>query len=306
MIPTGCMGAFEITRLGPEDDAEIAAFAETLEEVHRAAFLPEAMERHRSAIAREHRVLSLVRGMELVAIVIEQGSKTALPVSHPTVIVRQERRREGIGTALAARIEAADRESGRVAIAAGVMADDQPTAAFLTHLGFRHADTLLKMETPLTPADEIAGSMVDIRHWDPANTGWSEQIATLYNVHFARGGSIPPISADDIATSAAKIGTRLLVALERETEDLVGYIEWLPDAMVHSIVVRRRWGGRGVAEALVRSLKRHIKAEGGTKLTSFVSPRNAASLRLHRAEGAQEVDQMRTYKKLLGDTLDAT
>ncbi|RED18815.1 GNAT family N-acetyltransferase [Pontivivens insulae] len=299
MIPTGLMEKFQITRLGAQDDAEIAAFAASLEEEQRAPFLPEVIERHRIAIAEENRVVSLVRDVELVAIVIEQGTRVAVPIPYPTVHVRGTRRREGIGTALIKRILEAARDAGCEAIAASVAAKDTTLANCLTRLGFRHTETLLKMETPLISVETGLDSLVDIQAWDASKSDWSEQISNLYNVHFSTRGNIPSITAEKMICAAKEAGARFLVALDRKTERLVGYADWYDGGMVNSIVVRKRWGGRGVAEALVNRVKHDVGASGGEKLTSFVSTRNAASIRLHRVAGAVEVDQLHTYKHAL-------
>ena len=301
MIPEGPFGAFDITRFSVGRDMPgIAEFCTALPEKEQTYFTPDMMQRMQPAIERGRSIVSIVRAPHLAAmvaaIVFEFGPAVQSPNSRPSIFVHAHHRRQGIATTLHSMIVERDRTAGFEALLSNVAADDKAAIGFLESCGYQHEITDLEMRTPLEPLEDIPLDGLEVKLWDGTKGAWSDQIAELYNLHFTRKGLIPRMTGDEIAARATDPKMKTLVAIDPATNTLQGYLDYYDDEFVNSIVIRRRDWGKRVADGLVMELKRRLKALDKQAIKSSVSPHNAASMRLHKAMGAEEVNRFHGYR----------
>jgi GNAT superfamily N-acetyltransferase len=213
-------------------------------------------------------------------------------------LVRPDRRREGIGTALYGAVSGWARERGSNEVEAWIDDEEQEGLAFAAGLGFRELSRELKVALDLDgyeppPVDPPPG--IEIVTWAER----PDATAGMHEVYVEAEPDIPgyegdePLALDDWLTEhMVGPGDRpewTFVALAGD--EVVGYAKFSlteaqPQTAFHDLTgVKRAWRGRGIAAALKRTQVRWAKDNGYARVVTNNEERNEPIRRLNERMG---------------------
>lgn len=212
------------------------------------------------------------------------------------VVVRPERRRQGIGRLLVESALVRERERGRHDLILGVLPDDIGGKGFLEATGFAFHSTLWDLDLPadaavapsMWPAGHVARDFDRTRDVRP----WS----ALFNVAFADHAT--PLQLDETFITAGLDDPAILDAdtlvVEGPDGDLVGFCATgpirregvvLPEGEIWTIGVRPDRQGSGLGRQLLRWGSGYLRSIGAPHVSLSVNGRNERALGLYESEG---------------------
>jgi GNAT superfamily N-acetyltransferase len=222
-------------------------------------------------------------------------------------IVRPERRREGIGTALFAALCGWARERGATEVEAHIDDEETEGLAFARALGFVEVSRELRVALRLEDYDPPA---VDPPPGIEIVT-WAERpdvTRGMYEVYREATPDIPGEEDDELAPYEEWFGEHMSGSGDRPEwtfvalagDEVVGYAKFSlteaqPQTAFHDLTgVKRAWRGRGIAGALKRRQIRWAADNGYTRVVTNNEERNEPIRRLNERLG---------YKPALGRRL---
>jgi GNAT superfamily N-acetyltransferase len=222
-------------------------------------------------------------------------------------IVRTERRRQGIGTALFRAVSAWSRERGATEVEAWIDDVEEDGLAFVRALGFREVSRELKVALELEgyeppPVDPPEGIAI---------VTWAERPELtdgMYEVYREAEPDIPGYEGDETLSQDVWLTEHMTGSGDRPEwtfvalagDEVVGYAKFSlteaqPDTAFHDLTgVKRAWRGRGIAGALKRTQVRWAKDNGYARVVTNNEERNEPIRRLNERMG---------YKPALGRRL---
>jgi GNAT superfamily N-acetyltransferase len=229
------------------------------------------------------------------------------PIPVVRTIVRPERRREGIGTALYRTLSAWARERGATEVEAWIDDEEEAGLAFVESLGFREVSRELRVALDLAgyeppPVDPPEG--IEIVTWSER----PDATDGMYAVYREAEPDIPGYEGDETLSQEDWLNEHMSGPGDRPEwtflafagDDVVGYAKFSlteaqPQTAFHDLTgVKRAWRGRGIAGALKRRQVRWAKDNGYARVVTNNEERNEPIRRLNERMG---------YKPALGRRL---
>jgi GNAT superfamily N-acetyltransferase len=236
------------------------------------------------------------------AYTLADPSKRERNAAFGMVIVRPERRRQGIGAALVEAVTPWARDAGFSGWETSIKSDDEESLAWVLRRGFAETGRELRLELDVTgieppPIDPPEG--VEIVTWAER----PELARGLYEVHSEASRDIPgqedsPIESfedwlkHDMGGPGDKPEATFVALVDG---DVVGFSKFSltdaqPTVAFHDLTgVRRAWRGRGIAGALKRTQITWAKEHGYERLSTMNEERNAPIRKLNERYGYRPI-----------------
>jgi mycothiol synthase len=252
---------------------------------------------------REFTRLSFNHGARDFAVVGGDGGLIAVLMStqHPSgvrhfrIFVHPAHRREGIATALLRHVEAQDEKA---TLQCSCMKSWPAGLAMIEKEGFEPHHRLLMMDlVDEVPAPGTPPAGFTLRPYREG--GDDEAWIRLHEDGFADLDAFHPLTRADV--TARRSGAGFHVWIAEQAGDAVGFVQtedyYGDRGHVASLVVDRRFRGRGLGRALMLRGIATLRAGGPRTVVLSVYADNEAAIRLYESLGFATTDENQTWRK---------